>query len=89
MRPMLRDFPSDSYYRLFDIVQLLYKPSFFVSDEVNEERLEIIIVKGTLKVPYTIELSAPDETMEFTLRRTKTRTFIAIMDVKYGRSIRK
>ena len=49
--------------RLFDIVQLLYKPSFFVSGEVNEERLEIIIVKGTLKVPYVIELSAPDETM--------------------------
>ena len=63
MRPMLRDFPSDSYYRLFDIVQLLYKPSFFVSGEVNEERLEIIIVKGTLKVPYVIELSAPDGTI--------------------------
>lgn len=64
MRPMLRDFPSDSYYRLFDIVHLLYKPSFFVSGEVNEERLEIIIVKGTLKVPYVIELSAPDGTIE-------------------------
>lgn len=29
MRPMLRDFPSDSYYRLFDVIQLLYKPDLF------------------------------------------------------------
>ena len=33
MRPMLRDFPSNSYYRLFDIIQLLYKPDLFFYDE--------------------------------------------------------
>ena len=33
MRPMLRDFPSDSYYRLFNVVQLLYKPDLFFDDE--------------------------------------------------------
>lgn len=61
MRPMLRDFPSNSYYRLFDIIQLLYKPDLFFYDEDDKERLEIIIVKGALKVPYTIKLLAPDK----------------------------
>ena len=61
MRPMLRDFPSDSYYRLFDIIQLLYKPDLFFYDEDDKERLEIIIVKGALKVPYTIKLLVPDK----------------------------
>ena len=61
MRPMLRDFPSDSYYRLFDIIQLLYKTDLFFDDEDDKERLEIIIVKGALKVPFTIELLAPNK----------------------------
>lgn len=61
MRPMLKDFPSDSYYRLFDVIQLLYKPDLFINDEDDKERLEVIIVKGALKVPYTINLIAPDK----------------------------
>lgn len=60
-RPMLRDFPTDSYYRLFDIVQFLYKPDLFYNDEEEKERLEVIIVKGALKVPYIINLFAPDK----------------------------
>ena len=39
--PMLRDFPTDSYYRLFDIVQLLYKPDLFYNTEEEKERLEV------------------------------------------------
>ena len=60
-RPMLRDFPTDSYYRLFDIVQLLYKPDLFYDDEDEKEKLEVIIVKGALNVPYIIKLSAPNK----------------------------
>lgn len=60
-RPMLRDFPTDNYYRLFDIVQFLYKPDLFYNDEEEKERLEVIIVKGALKVPYIINLFAPDK----------------------------
>lgn len=61
MRPMLRDFPSDSYYRLFDVIQLLYKPDLFFYDENDKESMEVIIVKGALKIPYIIKLLAPDK----------------------------
>lgn len=61
MRPMLRDFPSDSYYRLFNVVQLLYKPDLFFDDEDDKESMKVIIVKGVLKIPYTIKLLAPDK----------------------------
>lgn len=60
-RPMLRDFPSDSYYRLFDVIQLLYKPDLFFCDADEKESMEIIIVKGALKIPYIIKLLAPDK----------------------------
>ena len=61
MRPMLRDFPSDSYYRLFDVIQLLYKPDLFFDDVDDKENMEVIILKGALKIPYTIKLLAPDK----------------------------
>lgn len=56
--PMFRDFPSDCYYRLFDIIQLLYKPGVFYPDdyENKDKNLEVIVVKGSLKNPYIIEL---------------------------------
>lgn len=57
-RPMLRDFPSDCYYRLFDVIQLLYKPAVFYPDdyENRDKDLEVIVVKGALNNPYIIEL---------------------------------
>lgn len=61
MRPMLRYFPSDGYYRLFDVIQLLYKPNLFFNDEDDKESLEVITIKGSLKVPYTIKLLASDK----------------------------
>lgn len=60
-RPMLSDFPSDSYYRLFDIIQFLYKPDLFYADEGDKGKLEVIIVKGALNVPYTVKLLVLDE----------------------------
>lgn len=59
-RPILRDFPTDSYYRLFDIVQLLYKPDLFYDNEDEKERLEVIIEKGAVNIPYIVKMSAPD-----------------------------
>lgn len=45
--PMLRDFPSESYYRLFDIIQLLYKSDMLdVDDCKDKDKLEVIVVKG-------------------------------------------
>ena len=44
---MLRDFPSESYYRLFDIIQLLYKSDMLdVDDCKDKDKLEVIVVKG-------------------------------------------
>lgn len=60
MRPTLRDFPADYYYRLFDVIQLLYKPDLFYCSDYDKEKIEVIIAKGALKNPYTIELIAPD-----------------------------
>lgn len=54
--PMLSDFPSDDYYRLFDIVQLLYKPKLLFADDCNNDNLEIIIQKGALNQPCIIKL---------------------------------
>ena len=56
-RPILRDFPSDCYYRLFDTVQLLYSPNMFYIDDYNSQnKLEVIITKGALKNPHIIKL---------------------------------
>lgn len=55
--PMLKDFPSDCYYRLFDIVQLLYCPNMFYVDDYNsQDNLEVIITKGALKNPHIVKL---------------------------------
>ncbi len=60
-RPILSDFPSDSYYRLFDIIQFLYKPDLFYIDEEDKNKLEVIVVKGALNVPYTVKLLTSNE----------------------------
>ena len=55
--PMLRDFPSDCYFRLFDIVQLLYRQNmFYIDDYSAEDNLEVIITKGALKTPHIVKL---------------------------------
>ena len=58
--PMVEDFPVEGYYRLFDIVHLLYKCSNYDTYEEDKEKLEIIIVKGALSNPHTIKLVAPN-----------------------------
>lgn len=56
-RPMLKDFPSDDYYRLFDTVQLLYRQNMFYIDGCKgQDNLEVIIAKGALKNPQIINL---------------------------------
>ena len=56
-RPMLKDFPSDDYYRLFDTVQLLYRQNmFYIDDCKGQDNLEVIIAKGALKNPQIINL---------------------------------
>ena len=54
MHPMLSDFPSDCYFRLFDIVQLLYRQNMFDCDA--QDNLEVIITKGALKNPHIVKL---------------------------------
>lgn len=49
--PIPRDFPSDCYYRLFNIVQLLYRPTLFYDNDYDKDILEVITVKGALKNP--------------------------------------
>lgn len=60
-RTILSDFPSDDYYRLFDIIHLLYKPDLFYIDEDDKRKLEVIIVKGVLNIPFTVNLLVLDE----------------------------
>lgn len=62
MRPLLRDFPSDNYYRLFDIVQLTFMPSMHYSVDLSEkDELEIIVIKGALKNSLIINMIASDD----------------------------
>lgn len=62
MRPMLSDFPSNSYYRLFDIVQFMFKPSdYYDVETLEEEIVEAIFVKGTIKTPCVVKMYAPSQ----------------------------
>ena len=62
MRPMLSDFPSNSYYRLFDIVQFMFKPSdYYDVETLEEETVEAIFVKGTIKTPCVVKMYAPSQ----------------------------
>ncbi len=58
MHPMLRDFTAEYFYRVFDVVQLLYQPENYddySGDNMNI--LEIITQKGTVKCPYTVRMA--------------------------------
>lgn len=60
MRPMLSDFPSDSFYRLFDIVQILFRPEIHYGLDYDENNiLEVINLKGALKNPCTFNMAVP------------------------------
>lgn len=49
-RPMLKDFPSDSYYRICDIVQFIFRPSnHFEVESWERDFVEAIIVKGSIQ----------------------------------------
>lgn len=62
MRPMLEDFPSDSYYRLCDYVHFLFKPAVYYSvDSITKNTLELIVAKGFPGGSITIEMNTPDE----------------------------
>ena len=61
MRPLLDDFPSDDYYRLFDIVEFLFKPSVYYSDTFfDKNELELIIAKGASN-NYVLRMHAPEQ----------------------------
>ena len=59
-RPMLEDLPSDSYYRLFDYVQFLFKPSMNYNDDLcDKDIVELIIAKGLPGDPEVIKMLSP------------------------------
>ena len=65
--PIMNDFPSDSYYRLFDNVHLLYKPEIYYSDDEYKDKLEVIVSKGNINSPYFIQMVDMPEISSVTL----------------------
>ena len=60
-RPMLRDFPSDSYYRICDIVQFIFRPSnHFEVESWERDFVEAIIVKGSIR-PKAVTMVINDD----------------------------
>ena len=45
-RPILDDFPNESYYRIVDIIHLLYIPSVYDKNYFEDKLLEVHVVKG-------------------------------------------
>ena len=45
-RPILDDFQNESYYRIVDIIHLLYVPSVYDKNYFEEKILEVHVVKG-------------------------------------------
>lgn len=60
MRPTLSDLPSDSYYRLFDVVQFTFRPATYYADDYDKIDLELIWAKGIPGSPI-VNMYAPDE----------------------------
>lgn len=60
MRPTLKDFPSDSYYRLFDVVQFTFRPVEYYEKLYDKTALELIWAKG-LPSGLTVRMYAPEE----------------------------
>lgn len=52
--PIKQDFPSDCYYRLFNIVHLIFNPRLFDEYSECEYSKEIVVIKGGLGVPFYI-----------------------------------
>ena len=63
-RPTIEDFPEDCLSRLPDVVQFLYRPEFYFNEECDQEKIEVITVKGALRNPYTVTLIAPNDTTD-------------------------
>lgn len=60
MRPILSDFPSDSFHRLFDVVQILFRPELHYGVNYEEsDILEVINLKGALRNPCTFKIAVP------------------------------
>lgn len=61
MRPVLGDLPSDSYYRLFDVVQFTFRPAtYYTDDYYDKNTLELIVAKG-IPGGLSVNMYAPDE----------------------------
>lgn len=62
MHPMLCDFPSDNYYRLFDIVQFMFCPSnHYEVEQMEGKVVEAIFVKGASTSPYIVKMYAANQ----------------------------
>lgn len=60
MRPMLSDFPSENFHRLFDVVQMLFRPELYYGKDYEEnDILEVINLKGALRNPCTFKMAVP------------------------------
>ncbi|MBQ6787649.1 MAG: HNH endonuclease [Lachnospiraceae bacterium] len=60
-RPMLSDFPSDCYHRMFDVIQFLFMPEKHYADAYEEkDMLEVINVKGAWRNPLTFRMVSPE-----------------------------
>jgi len=60
MRPTLKDYPSDSYYRLFDVVQFTYRPAECYEKLYDKAVLELIWAKG-LPTDLAVRMYEPEE----------------------------
>lgn len=62
MRPVLSDFPEDYFYRMFDIVQCMFRPDVH-NEFVDRQKgvLEVINLKGAWKNPWIFNMVLPDE----------------------------
>ena len=60
MRPMLSDFPSENFHRLFDVVQMLFRPELHDGKDYEEnDILEVINLKGGLRNPCVFKMAVP------------------------------
>ena len=62
MRPILDDLPTDSYYRLFDYVHFLFKPSIYYDNGIyDKNEMELIVAKGLPGDPAIVRMYAPSD----------------------------
>lgn len=71
LRPMLKDFPSDGYYRICDIVQLLFRPSLYERYYSEDKHaLEVIVAKGEHEI---IQMEVHEEKSQILSIDTKAK----------------